>query len=525
MINPSALQQLSADELRSLAEQLMQQLGEKNHLIDEKDQTIVQKERENLNLKTLNDKLTYEMAILKRHTFGKTSEKLHPLQISLLGELVETDMGGIEEELSRLAPPSAEPASKQQPKRAALPAALPRILIKHEPDNTQCPCGCQLKRIGEDVSEKLDYTPGTFTVERHVRGKWACPDCETIKQAPVPAQVIDKGIPTSGLLAHVLIAKYADHLPLYRQEQIFERAGFAIPRSTLGDWVGRCGVVLQPLVDAMQNELLQHPVLHADESPVPMLSPGKKKTHKAYIWAYANTAQDDKPMVIYHFSPSRAGEHARTFLSGWQGQLVCDDFSGYTASFKQGVTEIGCMAHARRKFHDLHIANKSMIAEEALEKIRDLYIIEQAASDLSDDKRLQMRQEKSKPILDELHHWLMSRRQKVPKGSATAKAIDYSLNRWEALTRYCEDGAVPIDNNRVENLIRPWALGRKNWLFAGSLRSGQRAAAIMSLIQTAKLNGHEPHAYLKDVMDRLPTQKQSQIAELLPYNWQSPVNL
>ena len=204
---------------------------------------------------------------------------------------------------------------------------------------------------------------------------------------------------------------------------------------------------------------------------------------------------------------------------------MCDDFSGYKASFKQGVTEIGCMAHARRKFHDLHIANKSMIAEEALEKIRDLYIIEQAASDLSDDKRLQMRQEKSKPILDELHHWLMSRRQKVPKGSATAKAIDYSLNRWEALTRYCEDGAVPIDNNRVENLIRPWALGRKNWLFAGSLRSGQRAAAIMSLIQTAKLNGHEPHAYLKDVMDRLPTQKQSQIAELLPYNWQSPVNL
>lgn len=518
------LHRLTADELRSLAYQLLNQLEAKDQLITSKDLTISQTERENRNLKVLAEKLTFEMALLKRHTFGKASEKLHPLQISLLGDIVDTDIAGIEAEIASIEPREGT-KEKQQPKRTALPADLPRRIIRHEPDNTQCRCGCQLRRIGEDVSEKLDYTPGTFTVERHVRGKWACPDCETLQQAPVPAQVIDKGLPTSGLLAHVLIAKYADHLPLYRQEQIFARAGLAIARSTLADWVGRCGLALQPLIDAMQHDLLRHNVLHADESPVPMLSPGKKATHQAYIWAYANTQQADKPCVVYHFSPSRAGEHARAFLSGWQGQLVCDDFSGYKASFKQGVTEIGCMAHARRKFHELHVADKSQIAEVALNRIAQLYALESQAKGLDDDERRRIRQEQAIPILDELHRWLMDQRQKVPKKSATMKAIDYSLNRWEALTRYCGDGAVPIDNNRVENLIRPWALGRKNWLFAGSLRSGQRAAAIMSLIQTAKLNGHEPHAYLKDVMDRLPTQKYSQIHELLPYHWKPSVNL
>lgn len=524
MMTQPDLQRLTADELRHLASLLLNQLEAKDLLINAKDLTITHIERENLNLKVLAEKLSFEMALIKRHHFGKASEKLHSLQISLLGDIVEADIAGIEADIAHIEPAESAKA-KQQPKRAALPQELPRTIITHEPDNKQCRCGCQLKRIGEDVSEKLDYTPGTFTVERHVRGKWACPDCETIQQAPVPAQVIDKGLPTSGLLAHVLIAKYADHLPLYRQEQIFARAGFTIARSTLADWVGRCGVALQPLIDAMQADLLHHNVLHADESPVPMLSPGKKTTHQAYIWAYANTVQSDKPCVIYHFSPSRAGEHARAFLNGWQGQLVCDDFSGYKASFKQGVTEIGCMAHARRKFHELHVADKSQIAEVALNWIAQLYALESQARGLDDDERRRIRQAQAIPILDELHRWLLDQRQKVPKKSATMKAIDYSVNRWEALTRYCGDGAVPIDNNRVENLIRPWALGRKNWLFAGSLRSGQRAAAIMSLIQTAKLNGHEPHAYLKDVLDRLPTQKYSQLHELLPYHWKPSVNL
>jgi transposase len=462
--------------------------------------------------------LTHEVALLKRHRYGQRSEQLNLLQRSLLDDIVETDIAAIELELDGLRSTPA-PAVRQPPKRTPLPPELPRTEVHHEPDNTACACGCQLKRIGEDVSERLDYTPGVFTVERHIRGKWVCDHCETLTQAPVPAQVIDKGIPTSGLLAQVLIAKYADHLPLYRQEQIFARAGVPIARSTLAEWVGICGVQLQPLVDALRETLLSEPVLHADETPVPMLSPGKKKTHKAYIWAYASTPFSDLNAVIYHFTPGRSGQHARDMFGEWSGKLVCDDYSGYKASFAQGVIEIGCMAHARRKFVELEVSGKSQIAGQAVEYIRQLYEIEREVAPLSSEARHEIRQSRSKPIVDGLHQWMQAQRTKVPDGTATAKALDYSLKRWAALTRYLEDGAVPIDNNRVENLIRPWALGRKNWLFAGSLRSGRRAAAIMSLIQSAKLNGHEPYAYLKDVLMRLPTQKASAIHELLPQHW------
>jgi hypothetical protein len=275
----------------------------------------------------------------------------------------------------------------------------------------------------------------------------------------------------------------------------------------------------------LHEQLLKESVLHADETPVAMLSPGKKKTHRAYVWAYTSTEYSRVQGVVYHFVPGRAGEHARAFLEDWQGKLVCDDFSGYKASFAQGVTEIGCMAHARRKFFDLHAANQSQLAAYVLEQMGLLYEIERQAKPLDIEKRYQWRQQKAKPILDALHQWLIGQRQKVPNGSAIARAIDYSLKRWSALTRYCEDGAVPIDNNRVENQMRPWAMGRKNWLFAGSLRSGQRAAAIMSLVQSAKLNGHDPSAYLKDVLSRLPTQRASAIEELLPHNWAGTVNL
>jgi hypothetical protein len=317
----------------------------------------------------------------------------------------------------------------------------------------------------------------------------------------------------------VLVAKYSDHLPLYRQERIFARAGFAIPRSTLAEWVGACGLHLQPLVDALRSTLLEHNVLHADETPVSMLAPGKKKTHKAYVWAYCTTPFSDLKAVVYNFAPTRAGEHARNFLGDWQGKLVCDDYSGYKAGFGNGITEIGCMAHARRKFYDLHEANQSTLAAQALEYIGQLYRVERETQDLPPDKRHAIRHEKARPIADVLHQWMLIHRQKVPDGSGTARALDYSLKRWTALTRYLDDGAVPIDNNWVENQIRPWALGRSNWLFAGSLRSGQRAAAVMTLIQSAKLNGHDPYAYLKDVLTRLPMQKNNAIDELLPHNW------
>ncbi|HBP0494408.1 TPA: IS66 family transposase, partial [Pseudomonas aeruginosa] len=403
-----------------------------------------------------------------------------------------------------------------------LPANLSRREIRHEPESTTCACGCQMKRIGEDVAEKLDYAPGVFTVERHIRGKWACAQCETIHQVPVDPHIIDKGIPTTGLLAQVLVAKYADHLPLYRQEAIFGRAGLAIPRSTLAQWVGSCGVQLQPLVDAMRTELLQRRVLHADETPVSMLKPGNGKAHRAYLWAYATGAFENIKAVVYDFCESRSGEHARRFLGDWRGSLTCDDFSGYKALIASGVTEVGCLAHARRKFFDLHAANQSQIAEVALQQFARVYEIEREVKEIATDQRQTIRQQQTKPLLDALHQWMVLQRQKVPEGSASAKALDYSLRRWEALTRFVDDGQLPVDNNWIENQIRPIAIGRSNWLFAGSLRAGQRAAAVMTLIQSARLNGHDPYAYLKDVLARLPTQRVSLVHELLPHRWFAP---
>ncbi|QQU70326.1 IS66 family transposase [Pseudomonas fluorescens] len=499
------LDQMTPEQLRALAAQLMSKIDTQDRKIH-RDETII-------------EQLTHEIAILKRHKFAKRSEQISPAQGSLLDDLLNTDLEAIEAELRALRPAPAQTEPRQQPKRAPLPPQFPRTVIHHEPDNTQCTCGCQLQRIGEDVSEKLDYTPGVFTVEQHVRGKWACRQCETLIQAPVPPQVIDKGIPKAGLLAHVMVAKFADHLPLYRQEKIFGRAGLAIPRSTLAQWVGQTGVQLQPLVDALREVVLAQRVVHADETPVKMLAPGEKKTHRAYVWAYSTTPFSALKAVVYDFSPSRAGEHARNFLGTWNGKLVCDDFAGYKASFELGITEIGCMAHARRKFFDLHIANKSQLAEQALHSIGGLYEVERNAKEMSDEDRWRLRQETAVPIAEKLHEWMLAQRELVPEGSATAKALDYSLKRWIALTRYLEDGAVPIDNNQIENLIRPWALGRSNWLFAGSLRSGKRAAAIMSLIQSARLNGHDPYAYLKDVLTRLPTQRASEVDQLLPHWW------
>ena len=381
------------------------------------------------------------------------------------------------------------------------------------------------------MSEKLDYTPGVFTVERHVRGKWCCAACRTLVQAPVPAAVIDKGIPTAGLLAQVLVAKHADHLPLYRQEAIFGRAGLAIPRSTLGAWVGQCGARLEPVAQALKAELLRCQVLHADETPVAMLAPGKRKTQRAYLWAYAAACSEPIKAVVYDFTPSRSGEHARVFLGhdperrerdqqAWTGHLVCDDFSGYKALFELGVTEVGCMAHARRKFVELHAANKSSIAGPALELFGQLYQVERDIQAIAEPaKRLEHRRTRAGPIAQALHDWMTAQRAKVPPGTATAKALDYSLNRWAALTRYLDDVRLPIDNNHDEQQIRPWATGRENWLFAGTLAAGQRAAVITSLIQSAKLNGHDPYVYLKDVLERLPTQRASDIGELLPHRW------
>jgi transposase len=498
VIDEQALNELNAAQLREVTQRLLTELRHQ---------------------RALNEKLAYECALLKRLKFAAQSERHSLEQRNLLEDELDSDLAAVEQETLQLH--AAQPVVQaQEPKRTPLPANLPRCEVRHEPASTTCQCGCQLKRIGEDVAEKLDYVPGVFTVQRHVRGKWACAKCQTITQAPVAAHVIDKGIPTTGLLAQVLVAKYADHQPLYRQEHIFARAGLAIPRSTLAQWVGTCGAHLQPLVDALRAELLKHRVLHGDETPVAMLKPGNGKTHRAYLWAYAPGAFEDMRAVVYDFCESRAGEHARAFLGDWRGSLICDDYAGYKASFAQGVTEAGCLAHARRKFFDLHAANKSQLAEFALQQFARVYEIEREVQALSAPERLQARQQHSRPILDALHQWMVLQRQKVAGNSATAKALDYNLKRWTALTRFVDDAQLPADNNWIENRIRPIALGRSNWLFTGSLRAGQRAAAVMSLIQSARMNGHDPYAYLKDVLTRLPTHKASHIDELLPHRWQ-----
>lgn len=506
-------------ELRAEREQLEHEVAATQAILVRRDQMLACQEDEIRFKDTKIAQLTHEIAALKRYRFGKKGEQLSGVQGSLLEEAVDEDIAAIETELELLAGVPSVARAKRQPKRRPMPEHLPRIEYRHEPESTTCQCGCQLQRIGEDVSEKLDFIPGVLRVERHVRGKWACKQCQTLTQAPAPAHVIDKGLPSTGLLAHVLVAKYADHLPLYRQERIFERAGMKLARSTLADWVGISGVHLQPLADALRQAILAHRVVHADETPVQMLKPGTKKTHRAYLWAYTSGAFEDLKAVVYDFTEGRAGEHARTFLGDWQGSLICDDYSGYKACFTQGVTEIGCMAHARRKFYELHASNKSQLAEQALHYIGQLYEIERQVKSLDTEERRRIRQEQARPLADALQTWMLAQRERVPDGSATAKALDYSLKRWAALTRYLDDGQLPIDNNHIEQQIRPIAVGRNNWLFAGSLRAGKRAAAIMTLVQSARLNGHDPYAYLKDVLTRLPTQPANRIGELLPHNW------
>jgi hypothetical protein len=380
--------------------------------------------------------------------------------------------------------------------------------------------------------------PAQFFVLRHIRGKYACACCQTVQAAAMPAQMIDKGIPAAGLLAQVAVAKVDDHLPLYRQTEIYARSGVHIARSSMAQWLGLCGVRLEPLAAALRDFVLGHSVIHVDETPVALLAPGRGKTKKAYVWVYRTTDflaagqtatsqtneagknQGQGRAVFYDFTLSRGGEHPRRVLEGFSGTLVTDDFSGYHALHRQGVTAALCMAHARRKLFDAFELNGSPIAGQAVALIAKLYEIERLAKELKTEDRLLVRQSQSRPVADALHSWLRTQRLLLVKADATAKAMDYALSNWTALTQFLQDGNVPIDNNAAENAIRPLALGRKNWLFVGSQLAGERAAVLMSLIESAKLNGHDPWAYLKDVFERLPTLKHRDLAQLLPHNWQ-----
>jgi transposase len=467
--------------------------------------------------------LSFELAHLRRMRFGTRNESLSVEQRELFGETLASDLAAVAAELAKQqaqsSTPQVPPVARSRAGRQPLPDHLPRIEHLHEPECCTCgKCGRDLVKIGEDVSEQLDVEPSRFFVHRHIRPQYACRSCETVVAEPIPPAVIDGGLAAVGLYVWVIIGKYLDHLPLYRLEQIAARDQVMLSRSTMAEWVGRIGVALQPLVDRLAMRLRERSVLHADETPVQQLDPGRGKTKRAYLWVYrSNVLQTGPPIVVFDYQSSRAGRHARDFLAGWRGHLMVDDFSGYKASFVNGVIELGCMAHARRAFFELNAAQANPIAQEALNRIAALYAIEAHGRDMSVEQRTQLRREQAQPLLESMHAWLRQTRVLVSNGTGTAKAIDYSVKRWEALSRYATDGCLPIDNNPVENNIRPIVLGKKNWLFTGSERAGKRAAAIQTLLSTAKLNGLDPAAWLRDTLNKLPTCLNSQIDSLLPF--------
>jgi len=467
--------------------------------------------------------LTLELAHLRRMRFGVKSEALDAETRDLFQETLASDVAAAEAELIKRQAEAEETPVTPRPKREragrqTLPEHLPRIEHRHEPESCTCgQCGKNMVQIGEDVSEQLDVEPAKFFVHRHIRPQYACRACETVSAVPIPPAVIDGGLAAAGLLAWVVIGKYLDHLPLYRLERIAARDGVTLARSTLAEWVGRIGVALQPLADRLTARLLERPVLHADETPVQQLDPGNGKTKRAYLWAYmSNVLETGPPMVVFDYQTSRSGAHARNFLGEWKGSLMVDDFGGYKALFGQEVIELGCFAHARRKFYDLNAAQANPIAQEALLRIAALYEIEARGREMSIAERTTLRHREALPLLASMREWLKATRMTVANGGGTAKAIDYSLKRWPALARYAMSGALPIDNNPVENAIRPICLGKKNWLFTGSERAGKRAAAIQSLLATAARNGLDPAAWLRRTLEKLPTCLNSEIDSLLP---------
>lgn len=509
--------------LRALVLEQMAVVAQRDTALAEHQAAIAQRDHEIAYKSAKLDKLTRELARLRRLKYDRTAEALAPEQRALFDEALAEDIAVVEAELEALRAVSATPrSSRAKPVRRALPPELRREVTVHAPAACQCAaCGGALVKIGVHASEKLDIVPPEFFVRRDEYPQYACRRCETLVAEAVAPTIIDRGEAAPGLLAHLAIGKYVDHLPLYRQEAIFARHGVALSRSTLAEWIGKTGVALQPLVDALHRQLLAEPVLHADETPVRQLDPGKGATRRAYLFVYRSPGPH--PIVLFDYHPSRAGKHAADFLGAWKGALMVDDYGGYKALFQHGITELGCWAHARRKFFDVHKDSGSPVALEALTRIGELYAIDATLRDRPLEDRGRERARLLAPKLHALHAWLRERQPKAMQGSGLARAIHYTLGRWAALARVADDGRYPLDNNPAENAIRPIAIGRKNWLFAGSETAGRRAAAIMSLLATAKANGLEPHAWLSDVLTRLPTTKDIHLDSLLPTSWYCPV--
>src|SRR5271155_1504078 len=459
---------------------------------------------------------------LQRMLFGAKSEKVLR-QIEQLEFQLEDLRAASAIEEAQAVPPAERPASAK-PFRRSLPEHLPREVHTHLPGHEACPdCGGRLRELGEDVAEMLEYVRACFKVIRHVRPKLSCDACDRIVQAPAPSRPIDRGLAGPGLLAHVLVAKYAGHLPLYRQAEIYSREGLDLDRSTLSGWVGATSELLAPLVEAVRDHVMSAGKLHADDTPVPVLTPGNGKTRTGRLWT---DVRDDRPAgdksapaVWFTYSPDRKGENPRQHLKHYKGALRADAFAGFQQLYEGGsIHEVACWAHARRKFHEIHIAHASPTTAEAIERIAALYAIEAEIRGSTPEIRRSIRQARARPLLDSMRTWMEATLAKLSRKSDTAAAIRYASSRWQALTRYVDDGQLEIDNNAAERALRVVALGRKNFLFCGSNAGGERAAAIYSMLGSAKLNGLDPELYLQQVLERIADHPISRIADLLPWN-------
>jgi transposase len=502
------------------------------HTVESLLRVVEARESEVAFLKLMIDKLKLQLLRRTRSQFGPSSEQLQDPQIALI-EGQPLDEHAAPKARAKL-PAAANPPEIDR----TLPAHLARETRHYRPettaahlDTTAQPCGCtacggRLRQIGQDVSEQLEYVPSRFKVIRHVRPKLACVSCQTIFQAEAPSRPIARGMAGPGLLAHVMVSKYCDHAPLYRQSGIYAREGVHIDRSTMAGWVDQGDALLDPLVAALGRYTLACQKVHADDTPVKVLDPGRGRAKTGRLWVYVRddrpAASSDPPAVWFRYSPDRKGEHPQRHLNSFRGILQADAYGGWGKLYEHGrIREAACWAHARRPFWDLHLSlgrAPGTVAEQALQRIAALYRIEAEIRGRPPEERRQQRQARAGPLLKGLHAWLSAMVGRVSAKSELAAAIGYSLTRWQALTRYLDDGRIEIDNNAAERALRGVSLGRKNYLFMGSDAGGERAAAIYSLVETAKLNGLDPEGYLREVLGRIADHPINRIDELLPWN-------